>query len=274
MKGFIHMKKIIIAIFAVALAVSLVACDTVPTDVTVSETTTAAATTETSTTTEAATTEVTTTTEAATTEATTTTEAATTTEATTTTEAETATEATTTTETATEADGMATGPVGDFINMIGDGEYYMEITVFDDDDGVETGTATFAVKAGNFKIRMFTEDAVIFGMFSDGKSYLFNEETKTYLVTQEDVGSVLTEITEGFIADAVKIGEGEEVINGETLPFEEYDENGTVIKYFIDGDSVYAIQRTNGTTIIFNEFRDNVSDDEFEIPEGYTEMTF
>jgi hypothetical protein len=251
------MKKIIIAIFA--FVISITACDKVPEDSTALQDTVITA------------------------SSLTTTEAFTTSEVVTTTETAAATEEVTFIETTVAIeetpDEKFTDAVENMVNMVSDGEFLLEFTMTADSNA--SGSGLFAMKNGKSKMLLTTEiegqPTVINAIISDGKTYIIDDNSKSYLVLGEVIEMDFAPITDVDFKNTVKVGEGEGEVNGKILPFEEYENDGEKVKFHIDGDSIYALEVMDGdikTFIIFDKISDDVSDDLFNLPDDYSEITF
>jgi outer membrane lipoprotein-sorting protein len=112
-------------------------------------------------------------------------------------------------------------------------------------------------------------------IIKDGITYIIDDASKMILsmagVSEESLGGMV-----GDYSGIVKTGSGTGEINGKNLPYEDYTTDGQLVRYFLDGGDVYAIQtEIDGykTTMFISNASGNVPSGAFDLPEGYTEIS-
>ncbi|MDR0875398.1 MAG: hypothetical protein LBN12_04230 [Clostridiales Family XIII bacterium] len=149
-------------------------------------------------------------------------------------------------------------------------------------EGSTHSTGSMAADGGNMSIAQIAEvegqkvsSKII---IKDGVTYIVDDASKT-VIKMSNAGA---EMTSGMMTDYTGIelmnsGEGE--INGKTLPYEEYTESeqGSTIRYYLDGGQVYGWESEYEgykTVMIITNSSQNIPSGAFDIPSGYTEMSF
>lgn len=140
-------------------------------------------------------------------------------------------------------------------------------------------TGSMAMDNGNYAMSTETEvdgNAVkARTIIIDDKMYVIDDANKLII----SMTSVSADMTGGMptdYADMEKIDSGKGEVDGKTLPYDEYTIEGYKVKYYMDGDNVYAIEsEAEGakSTMIITNAKKSVSKDVFELPEGYQEMS-
>jgi hypothetical protein len=249
------MKKLLTAIMAAAIIATFTACDSSQASATIleDETRAAATTKATETTTEA-------------TEATT---EATTTEA-------------TTTEATTAAAASITGSAAmdKLVAKMQDGEFGFdfEMTLIDDENG-DKAIGSVAVQGEKTDMIMTLESAgtktTMHILVSDGKTYIIDDTSKSVLTMGEEIGVDMAPFGESTFSDITLIEAGEVEIKGVTLSYEDYEQDGETVRFYVKDGEIDAYETMDGENvvlIIFTSFEDDVPDDRFVIPADYTEM--
>jgi predicted small lipoprotein YifL len=127
--------------------------------------------------------------------------------------------------------------------------------------------------------------AVTMEMTVDGqpvRSRVIIKDDATYIV--DDVNKLVIkspdgmDVTAGMMTDYSGIsltGSGTGEINGRTLPYEEYTQEGAMVRCYFDNGQVYGIESEYegyiSVMIITNQSR-NVPAGAFDLPKGYTQM--
>jgi hypothetical protein len=265
----ILMKKILAAVLAISMMFAIAACDSTPTDSTSTETKkTIAEKEEKEEKTEKAT--------EATTKATTTAAPETTTE----------TEEINDIEDIVDAeinlDSIPTtgsAAMDSFIKKVADGEFGFDFEMTTEEEGTEaSATGSFAVK-GEAMDMIIGMDMEGFSMemhflIKDGYTYLISDDTKSYIQMGEEIGMEMAPMTDSDFTGIVLKDTGEAEVNGEMLKYEEYDQDGETVRFYIKNGELYAFETPDGDNtvlIIFTSIEDDVDDSRFEIPAGYTE---
>ena len=113
----------------------------------------------------------------------------------------------------------------------------------------------------------------------DDKIIVINDLEKTYAEMPPEM-LALTETVQDAFGDMTKLNEGTGEINGKTLSYEEYDNNGITTRFFFEKDQIYGYISeldVGGdkivTVSVITKQSTRIPDELFEIPTGYTEMT-
>lgn len=169
-------------------------------------------------------------------------------------------------------------------DIIASGTFLMETTMKDEELG--DTPITMAVKNGNTYVEtsMSAEginlDAKVIYIGSTKTTYLVIDNWKKYtklpaeLMGEEDsldmAGALQDSYAEEDISN-IKVSEVE--LGGKKLILESYNNGGTTVNYYFDGDALVRRDdiASDGTvsTTIFTKFTTNVPDTYFEIPKGY-----
>ena len=167
---------------------------------------------------------------------------------------------------------------------IANGTFLMETTMEDAELG--STPVIMAVKNGNTYVEtsMSAEginlDAKVIYISSTQTTYLIIDNWKKYTKLPAELmgdtegldmaGSLKESYSAEDLSD-VKVSEVE--MNGKKIILESYNNSGTTVNYYFDGDKlirrddVYADGTTSST--VFSKFTTNVPDSYFEIPKGY-----
>ena len=153
-------------------------------------------------------------------------------------------------------------------------KYYMKYTVITDMGGQKmktkgiTGVDGKTIGAEIFMEQMNMKTR---SLVKDGNMYMIDDATKTYRVMPLQQGATQQSGTADY--SAIKFtGSGNGTIEGKTLPYEEYTVNNVVMRYYIDGAKLYAIETkmNNMTTVmLIEEFSTNVPAELLNLPQGY-----
>lgn len=110
-------------------------------------------------------------------------------------------------------------------------------------------------------------------LIRDGKTYLIDETSKSYIEVPADVGVMSDQATDFRAMEYVGGSSGE--LKGKTFPYEEYKTNEAAIRFYMEGKKVYAIEsRTERSkTLMFIEENSKVIPaGAFDIPSGYAKL--
>jgi hypothetical protein len=109
-------------------------------------------------------------------------------------------------------------------------------------------------------------------IMKDEMTYLVDEGSQSIFamagLNDSLLGGVVTEY-EGI----EKTGEGEGTVDGKTLPYVEYSEDGGTVRYYLENGSVYAMETVSDgytTTMLISNASNTVPAGVFDLPEGYT----
>ena len=107
----------------------------------------------------------------------------------------------------------------------------------------------------------------------DGKLYSINDEYKFIMEIPPELEADYTESIKTDYSGVVKTGEGTGEVDGKTLPYEEYAESGgPPARFYLDGDSLYAIESVSGEEkiiILITNMSGSVPSGTFDLPSGY-----
>jgi hypothetical protein len=250
------MKKFLTAIIAAAIVLTFAACDTTQTNATLPEETTTALS---ETTTKATVTE-------------------------TTKAPETTTAATTTEAAGGEAPaGSLTGSAAmdKLVLKMQDGTFGFDFILTMKDNADISTEGSLAVKDEKIDLIM---DAEVLGetgtmhiLVADGKTYILDDVSKTVLTMNEEIGVDVAPFGESDFADITLTETGEAEVNGEMLTFEDYEQDGKTVRFYVKDNEIYAYETMDGENvvlIIFKNFYSNVEDERFVVPADYTEMEY
>jgi hypothetical protein len=114
------------------------------------------------------------------------------------------------------------------------------------------------------------------------KSRIIVKDDVTYIV--DDANKLIMKApggmnaTAGMITDysgIAPVGSGTGEIGGKTLPYEEYSQEGAMVRYYMDGGQVYGIESEyegyRSVMIITNPSK-TIPSGAFDLPEGYAQM--
>jgi hypothetical protein len=201
------------------------------------------------------------------------------------TEAEVTTEAETTTEVLTETEIAADNGAGelgdevmDFINNMATGSFYFDFELYTDaESSGEEGYGSIAVDGDKIAMVVTAEESGVemtMGVIvKDGKTYLISVDDEYVLATEGSEFDLTEEFVDLDFDGVVFEGRGEGEVNGVTLPYEEYSEDGSdTVRFYLSDGMVYAIESYDGditSTMIIENFTTDVDADYFEIPEDF-----
>jgi hypothetical protein len=148
-------------------------------------------------------------------------------------------------------------------------------------DSPEKLTITGFLAADGDRFCTRTEAAEIMGgvnfhmIIADGNTYVLFDGDKTVLTMYDEIGFDFLPFTDYGFTNLTKTGVGANFIDGKFLPYEvyEYPEEDETFRFYIEKDSVYAIQHYDGGDRIvlkISNVKGTVSDEYFTVPEDYT----
>ena len=128
---------------------------------------------------------------------------------------------------------------------------------------------------------------------SEGENSLWiiqAEGSKSHIITKGDTAFMVDDESHSYITgtmsnmetsmingESLKFSsEGEEIIDGRTMKYEEYSYDIGKLKFFFDTEDdkkLHAVLNTNPVETVMmeiTEFSENVTPDMFEVPEGYS----
>jgi predicted small lipoprotein YifL len=177
---------------------------------------------------------------------------------------------------APEGEGEAMASLIDW--MIG-GTFSYDFTMTSESaEGTITATGSMAMDGGKVSI---TQEMDYDGqtmtsriILKDDKTYVIDDASKMIIA----MSGVNEEALSGMVTDysgITKTGEGEGEFDGRTLPYEEYTQDGYVVRYYMDGGQVCGFEtEAEGykTIMVITNPTNNVPAGAFDLPEGYTEI--
>ena len=160
-----------------------------------------------------------------------------------------------------------------FVNTFKGGSYHMKAKIIG--GGTETPMESY-VKTGMTAATMEAQGQTIRMIMRDNKTHMINDAEKTVMVmpTQPGLGNT----PEVNVNSMSYIGNGTADFHGKNLPYDEYIQDvGGTTQFFVDGNKLAGMRNINGgvvADVVILEFDQNVPDSVFEIPAGYTQMSF
>lgn len=176
-----------------------------------------------------------------------------------------------------ETDGSA---MESLIDWMRDGNFSYDFTMRSEYMGEVTEATGSAAMAGG-KFAMTTESTqegvstTARIVIMDGYSYIIDDVSRL-IMKLANADPELTGHMPTDYEDMTPIGSGEGEVNGKTLPYEEYSVDNTTVKYYMDGNTVYAIESAaEGTSslMIITNASNTAPASAFDLPEGYIEVS-
>lgn len=169
-----------------------------------------------------------------------------------------------------------------YVDLMKSGKYVMhyKITVVSNGQSTDIDT-TMAINGEQIAATTTTAGVKAHMIIKEKTFYLIDDTNKTYMKFSSDTNSALSgsfksvEDDKLNTAGIVYTGSGKDTINGKELNYEEYKTEDGTIRYYLDGNKLYAIVAKSGEntmTMLVEELSDKVDASMFEIPSGYTEM--
>ena len=155
-------------------------------------------------------------------------------------------------------------------DLMASGKYYMKYRMTADGESID---AEIAYNGDDFATKTVvggTENRMI---IKDKKMYMIDHDTKTVMI----MSSADFEEEEEDIdyAGLVFVKDGQGDFLGQTLPYEEYSEDGTLVKYFFQGNKLVGMEMNIDGMIqvleIF-ELSGNIPAGMFDIPKDYEQL--
>ncbi len=186
-----------------------------------------------------------------------------------------------TSDTAGDDAADSAGSIESLIDWMKTGTFSYDYKMIMEYDGKTTESeGVMAMDGGDFAITMTGEvagTAVDTGIIiKDDKMYMVDNANKM-IITMSTVSPDLTGGMPTDYADMKKSGSGEGEVDGKTLPYDEYTIEGYSVKYYMDGDKVYAIEsEAEGakSLMIIENASKSIPDGIFDLPEGYQEVSY
>jgi len=166
--------------------------------------------------------------------------------------------------------------IGSLLDWMKDGTYYFKYTAEIQYEGIQAQAKGSVAAQGENHL---AETEVLLGGLSMIKSRVFVVDGVTWMV--DDINKTVTQPSSATVDKVVNqvsdfskmehIGSGAGDGNGK-LPYEEYNSEGVNIKFYTDGNKVYAIESTmNGAkaVMMIEESSAKVPANCFELPKDY-----
>jgi len=134
--------------------------------------------------------------------------------------------------------------------------------------------ATVAFDKNNIDLIMESAQGNFHNLILDGVGYMLNDADKSYMklpVAKEEMSEQLGAFGNG---DMTFIKSGTGTVAGKSLPYEEYDAAGQIVRYYFDGKKLFAIvapDPSGDTELRIIEFSNNIPAGMLKLPSGYTE---
>ena len=179
---------------------------------------------------------------------------------------------------ASGTDGLGDLLSATYADLMKSKKYYMKFTshmefdgevvegrtevAYNNDDYAMIGESSFG--GMTIKSRMITKGDVM---------YLIDDDAKT--ITKTSV-SISDDTDDSDFSDLNYLGKGTGTINGRTLPYEEYENYGAIVRFYFDGKDLYAIESIgegfDSMVMIIEELSNKIPSGMFDIPSGYTTL--
>ena len=167
-------------------------------------------------------------------------------------------------------DTAATKTLAYFNDYVSGGAYTMEMKA--EYQGTTT-TMTSAVKDGMIYSKSEMDGATSIMIMKDDAQYLLDPNTKSCMKMDILESSTVEMFSEEAANYETAVNTGSEELYGKTYDFEEFDVDGTTVKYYFDGkDLKYIVTSMEGETYTAEivSMEKGADDSLFEVPGGYT----
>lgn len=153
------------------------------------------------------------------------------------------------------------------------GDYMMRLIFHMTVDGSQVSSeVVVAQRNGELAYQMEYENALVRLVQADGTFYMVDDNQKMAM-NMAVIGLDLSAMMPSHVATTSPTGSGTGEVMGKTLPYEEYSENGMVIRYYYDGITpAYITGESQNESFIYEivEFSTTVPDSLYGIPSDYT----
>lgn len=160
-----------------------------------------------------------------------------------------------------------------YVELFKSGNYLLKFKgVVDLDPEDIFSNVTFAMQGENGLWIIEAEDSKSHIITKGDTAFMIDQESKSYITGT--ISNMETSLING--ESLVYSSEGEEIINGMRMIYEEYTYDIGTLKFFFnkeDKKKLYAILNTNPVETVMMEIielSENVTPDMFELPEGYS----
>ena len=171
--------------------------------------------------------------------------------------------------------GAVSGRITDtFVNIFSSGSYHMKAKMIT--DGVEATMESY-VKRDIMAVIMETHGVTMRTVMRDNKVHIIDNAEKTVMTMPASMGAPGS--TPAVDTNKMNyLGSGTANFHGKNLPYDEYSvDNGGKTQLFVDGNKLAGIRNISGgnvADIVILVLDQNVPDSVFEIPAGYTQISF
>ena len=163
-----------------------------------------------------------------------------------------------------------------FFNTFSTGTYHMKAKVIDSNAEatmemfVKKDLTAMNIQAQGQKMRM---------VMRDNKMHMIDDEQKMVMIMPMSMQAVGNAASAKVDTEVMRyVGSGKANFHGKNLPYDEYSiDGGGKSQLFVDGSKLAGVRNiSNGTVIdvVVLELDQNVPDSVFQIPAGYTQMSF
>ncbi|MGE5626605.1 MAG: hypothetical protein ACM3X7_00645 [Solirubrobacterales bacterium] len=190
---------------------------------------------------------------------------------------------TSTNNSSTESSDSKSQPISkSYVDLMKTGKYLMhyKATITSNGQSVDIDS-TMAIDGGAISATTVTSGVKAHMIIKDKTFYMINDDSKTYMKFTSEGNSTLSASFKNVEDDKINTagitytGSGKDTINGKELKYEEYKTDAGTLRYYLDGNNLYAIvvkSAESQMTMIIVELSDKVDASMFEVPSGYTEM--
>ncbi|MCL2740202.1 MAG: hypothetical protein FWE47_03315 [Oscillospiraceae bacterium] len=109
----------------------------------------------------------------------------------------------------------------------------------------------------------------------DDMLYIINDVAKTITKFSSDLGDTSQDVRDFSNMEFVKSGTAH--LKGKSYAYDEYIEDGSVVRFYKEGNNLYAIETISPevtTLMIIDSYSKNAPAGSFDLPSGYSEFSF
>lgn len=185
-------------------------------------------------------------------------------------------------DTPTDATGGTQGAaVESLIDWMKGGVFSYDFVLTSEYEGqVTEATGSMAMENGKYAVTMETvvDGATVHSriIILDDKLYVIDDASRM-VIEMSGAGPEMTAGLPTDFTDITYVSGGTGEVDGRTLPYEEYSSEGYSVKFYMDGNAVYAVE-TEGegayALMIISNASNKAPAGAFDIPDDYTLMSF
>lgn len=165
-----------------------------------------------------------------------------------------------------------------YADIMKSGKFLIRYKTSVTDEGKKTDAEiTTATEGKNVATILKSKDLSTHTIIKDNVLYLLDDAHKTY--SKMNVGQNEQSSKNGSLNDTESLkytGSGTGTVNGKILPYEEYTADDTTLRFFMDGNKLYAITtktKSSETEMIVLELTGNIPAGMISVPADYKEST-